>query len=327
MVGNAAYDVTGIGNAIVDVLARVEDDFLTRENLRKGAMMLIDAPAAEAFYGKLGQCRECSGGSVANSIAALASLGAKTAFIGRVRNDDMGRIFRHDMQGIGVHYPTPQVDGGSPTARCYVCVTPDGERTMNTYIGACAELEPEDIDDTLITSSAVTYIEGYLWDQPAAKEAIRKALKLARGAGRKVAFSLSDVFCVERHREEFHTLLASGIDIVFANEQEATALYMKNDLSDALAMLGERVPLAVVTQGADGAYVVTGSSQTHVPGSFVREVVDTTGAGDLFAAGFLYGMIRGWPYEESAKLGHRCASQIIRQLGARSLEPLDALVA
>ncbi len=324
---SAAYHVTGIGNAIVDVLAKVDDHFLERETIHKGTMTIVDAVRAESLYDKLGECVECSGGSVANSIAALASLGAKTAYIGRVADDALGKIFSHDMKSIGVRFVSKPASGGKPTARCLVCVTPDAQRSMSTYIGACAELTPEDIDIKLIQDSAVIYIEGYLWDQPAAKDAIRMAISAAKQAGRKVAFTLSDVFCVERHRPDFLALVENDIDVLFANEAEACSLFVANDLDDAVAKMSRRVETVVTTRSGDGAIVMAGGKRYAISAEHVSRVVDTTGAGDLFAAGFLYGFTQGWDIERSTRLAHRCAAEIIQQIGARAMKPLKRLVA
>lgn len=321
------YDIVGIGNAIVDVLAMVDDEFLKREKLNKGAMTLIDAEPAETLYQKLGQCAECSGGSVANSMAGLASLGAKVAFMGRVHDDQLGHIFRHDMRSVGVDFDTPSATSGKPTARCLVCVTPDGQRTMNTFIGACAEMEPSDIDVSRITKSGMVYVEGYLWDPPAAKEAIVTALKAARDSDHKVAFSLSDTFCVDRHRVDFLDLIRHYIDVVFSNEAEALSLAETTDIAVAEKLLSTMADIAVITRSEKPAIIWHGGKRYEVAGEKVLNVVDTTGAGDLFAAGFLYGLTRGWNIEACAKLGHRCASEIIQQIGARALRPLKRLVA
>jgi sugar/nucleoside kinase (ribokinase family) len=321
------FDVTGVGNAIVDILARVDDAFLAEQQMPKGGMSLIDAARAEALYAALGQCTECSGGSVANTVAALASLGARTAYMGRVHDDTLGGIFRHDMRTTGVSFDVPAAKTGLPTARCFVCVTPDAERTMNTFLGACTEFAPEDVDEAVIAESALLYLEGYLWDQPAAKEGIRKAIRAAKGAGRHIAFTLSDTFCVERHREEFRALLKSDIDILFANEHEAKALAQQENLAEASKWIASQVKLLVVTRGAEGADVWLNGDGFHVEAEPVQRVVDLTGAGDLFAAGFLYGLSRGESLREAAQMGHRCAGEIIQQIGARAEQPLNRLVA
>jgi sugar/nucleoside kinase (ribokinase family) len=321
------FDITGVGNAIVDVLAKVDDAFLAEQGMPKGGMSLIDTERAEALYAALGQCTECSGGSVANSIAALASLGARTAYMGRVHDDTLGGIFRHDMRATGVTFDVPPATTGLPTARSFICITPDAERTMNTFLGACTEFAPEDVDESIITASAVLYLEGYLWDQPAAKEGIRKAMRAAKQAGRHVAFTLSDTFCVERHRGDFRMLLEGDIDILFANEHEARALALQGNLEEAAKWIASHVPLLVVTRGAEGADVWLNGHCTHIVAEPVTKVVDLTGAGDLYAAGFLYGLTQGWSITEAGHMGHRCAAEIIQQVGARALQPLNRLVA
>lgn len=326
-VAGIAYDVCGIGNAIVDVLAHVSEDFLIAEAMPKGNMQLIDADRAESIYGKLQNCLICSGGSVANSMAALASLGAKVAFMGRVRDDELGKIFRHDMRSIGVTFDTKAATEGKPTARCLVCVTPDAERTMNTFIGACAEIEASDIDETCIQASGMLYIEGYLWDQPSAKVAIRHAIQTAKIAKRKVALSLSDVFCIDRHRAEFEEIVHQYVDVLFANEAELVALTGIQDVHAAAQTLGEKVHVLAVTLGARGVLVVANGVVEHYMADVIDNVVDTTGAGDLFAAGFLFGLTQGESLADCADIGHACAGLIIQQIGARAQQPLSALVA
>ncbi|MBY0356038.1 MAG: adenosine kinase [Rickettsiales bacterium] len=321
------FDVTGVGNAIVDILSRVEENFITQHGMDKGGMALIDAQRAEALYAALGQCIECSGGSVANTVAALASLGARTAYMGRVYDDALGSIFRHDMRANGVTFDVPAASEGLPTARCFICVTPDAERTMNTFLGACTQFAPQDVHEETIAASAVLYLEGYLWDQPAAKEAIRKAMQAAKQAGRAVAFTLSDTFCVERHRAEFLEMIAENVDILFANEHEIRALAQQTDLAQASATIAPMLRLMVITRGAEGADVWLNGQLTHVDAAPVSQVVDLTGAGDLFACGFLYGLTQGWSMTESAQMGNRCAAEIIQQVGARSQQPLKRLVA
>lgn len=323
----ARYDVVGIGNAIVDILSFCDEAKIAELNLTKGAMTLIDEAAAEKIYRAKGPSKECSGGSVANSLAGLASLGAKCAFIGKVKRDQLGEIFRHDMHASGVHFDTPAASTGPATARCLIFVTPDAQRTMNTFIGACSMVSEADIDVNLISNSEITYVEGYLWDQPAAKDAILKALDTANHAGRKVAFTLSDTFCVERHRSAFLELIANSVHLLFANEAELKALLQTNDIEAALKELQGMCPVAAVTRSEKGCSVVTAERIEHIPTSPVAEVIDTTGAGDLFAAGFLYGFTRGWPMKSCAALGNRCAGTIIQQVGARSMKPLNTLLA
>ena len=321
------YDVAGIGNAIVDVLSFCEEDFLGKHHFNKGSMTLIDAKKAEDLYRVIGPSQECSGGSVANSLAGLASLGAKTAFIGKVAEDQLGSIFMHDMHAVGVHFTTHPVTGSIPTAVCMVMVTEDAQRTMATYIGACSAVSEADIDEAIIKNAAVTYIEGYLWDTEHAKAAIRKAIQLAKHHQRKVAFTLSDTFCVDRHRHEFMELIERDIDILFANESELKSLFETDDFEYALSKIRGACEIVAVTRSEKGSVVVTKDSVETAPATLVHKVVDTTGAGDLYAAGFLFGLTRGWDLKSCAMLGNSCAGQIIQQLGARSIRPLAELVA
>jgi len=315
------FDVLGIGNAIVDVLAHVEEEFLIRHDLVKGAMRLIDEVEAERLYDSLGPTMEQSGGSAANTIAALSSFGCDTAFIGKVKDDQLGRVFAHDIRATGAHFDTPPAKDGPSTARCLVLVTPDGERTMNTWLGAAQNLSPEDIDEELVAASAITYLEGYLWDPPAAKEAFQKAAKIARKAGRKVALSLSDAFCVDRHRESFLELIRTSVDILFANEAEIKSLYRAGNFNDAMHAVRKDCPLSVLTRSGSGS-VIALPDDVHVIEAFpVKKVVDATGAGDLFAAGFLAGYTRGLSLPEAARLGAVAAAEIIQQMGARAVRP------
>jgi sugar/nucleoside kinase (ribokinase family) len=323
----ARYDVTGIGNAIVDVLGFVDDEFLTRNNLNKGSMLLVDEARAAQLYAQMGQATECSGGSVANSLAGLASLGAKTAFIGKVKNDQLGHIFTHDLHTVGVNFTSKPASDGPSTASCLVCVTPDAQRTMATYIGACSDVSEADIDQQQISQAAVLYIEGYLWDTEHAKAAIRRAMKVARDAGRKVAFTLSDTFCVDRHRAEFIDLIKNDIDILFANEAEAKSLYQVKDADEAINKLRGMCEIVAVTRSEKGSVVLTEGDVHSAPAQTVHRVIDTTGAGDLYASGFLFGLTRGWDMGSCAMLGNCCAAEIIQQVGARSLRPLKELVA
>ncbi len=322
-----SFDVLGIGNAIVDILSYCEHDFLAQEGLLPGSMTLINEDRAAALYAALPQATECSGGSAANTLAALASLGSSCAFIGKVRNDQLGAIFRHDMQGVGVEFSTAGAESGPSTARCLVFVTPGGQRTMATYLGACSGVREQDIDPALINRSGILYIEGYLWDELHAKAAIRKAVALARGARRTIAMTLSDTFCVERHRAEFKELIRDSVDILFANESELLSLTETKDIDAAAQAVQGLCKVIAVTRSEKGAVVVTKDKITPVPTVPVVQVLDTTGAGDLFAAGFLYGYTKQWDHTASARLGNACAGKIIQQLGARSLHPLDALVA
>jgi adenosine kinase len=320
------YDVLGIGNAIVDVIARTEEDFLAREKMRKGTMALIGERAASDIYDAMGPAVEVSGGSAANTIVGVASLGARAAFIGKVKDDELGRVFAHDIRAAGVEFGTPPASEGPPTGRCYVLVTPDGERTMNTYLGAAQDLHPNDIDADAVAGARITYLEGYLWDPPHAKEAFLKAAKIAHGAEREVALTLSDAFCVDRYRAEFLDLIRSGtVDLVFANERELHSLYQTADLEAGLDGLRRDAKLAVVTRSERGCLVVTRSETDAVPASPIERLVDATGAGDLFAAGFLVGRSRGADYRESARLGALAAAEVIQHLGARPETSLAAL--
>jgi sugar/nucleoside kinase (ribokinase family) len=320
------YDVCGIGNAIVDVLSFTEDAFLKEHSLAKGGMMLIDEARAEELYGFMESAAECSGGSVANSVAAIASLGGTPAFIGKVKSDQLGEIFRHDMRGVGVHFDTNPATSGAATARCLIFVTPDAQRTMNTYLGACTDVRVEDVNDALIAKSQVLYIEGYLWDQPHAKEAIRKAVDAAKKKGRKVALTLSDTFCVERHRADFFELIRRSVDILFANENEIKSLFEEETYETASWQAKGLCPIVVVTRGEKGAVVLLKDATIQVDAETIAEVMDTTGAGDLFAAGFLYGYTQGRGLMGCARLGNACAAHIIQQLGARSMKPLREVV-
>jgi sugar/nucleoside kinase (ribokinase family) len=312
------FDVLGIGNAIVDVIARTEEDFLLRQGMRKGTMALIDEPRAQAIYDAMGPAMEMSGGSAANTIVGLASLGSRAAFIGKVKDDPLGRAFAHDIRAAGVSYATPPAAAGPSTARCYVLVTPDGERTMNTYLGAAQALHPSDIDADTVAASAIVYLEGYLWDPKAAKDAFLKAATVAHEAERKVALTLSDAFCVDRWRAEFlHLMRSRTVDLIFANEAELRALYQTADFDTAVAALGADIAAAVVTRGENGCLVIGRNGTEAVPASPVERVVDTTGAGDLFAAGFLSGLARGADGRTCGRLGALAAAEVIQHLGAR----------
>jgi len=322
------YDVLGLGNAIVDVIARAEDDFLARENLNKGGMTLVDEARALGLYEAMGAATVISGGSAANTIVGVSSFGARAAFIGKVRADDPGHAFAHDIRAMGVHFPTAPAKEGPSTARCLVLVTPDGERTMNTYLGACQNLTPDDVDEALVQASAITYLEGYLWDPPAAKQAFLKAAALAHGAGRRVALTLSDSFCVDRYRDEFLDLIRKKtVDIVFANQHEIQSLYQTSDFETAINALREENLLGVVTCSEHGSLVVT-REETHAVAAFpIGRLVDTTGAGDLFAAGFLAGLSRSADYVTCARLGGLAAAEIIQHYGARPEVSLRDLAA
>ncbi|WP_321500255.1 adenosine kinase [Breoghania sp.] len=322
------YDVLGIGNAIADVFAHVEDDFLVNEKLVKGSMRLVDTQEAERLYGKMGSAVRMSGGSAGNTIAGLSSLGGVAAYIGKVADDELGKAYAHDMRGIGAHFDTAPLVGGNPTARSMILITPDGERTMNTYLGACTELGPDDIDADVVTRSAITYMEGYLWDPPAAKEAFRRAMKLAHDADRKTALTLSDSFCVDRYREEFRELIRTGaVDIVFANEHEIKALYETSDIQTAVDAVRQDAKLATITLSEKGALTVTREESFQVRANPVDEVVDLTGAGDLYAAGFLFGLARNYPLARCAELGCMAAAEVIGHVGARPETTLKNLAA
>ena len=315
---SARFDVLGIGNAIVDVIARTEEDFLLKQGMHKGTMALIDEARAQAIYDAMGPAIETSGGSAANTIVGLASLGSRSAFIGKVKDDELGRTFAHDIRAAGAAYTTSPAADGPSTARCYVLVTPDGERTMNTYLGAAQDLHPADIDADLVAASAVLYLEGYLWDPKNAKDAFIKAAKIAHEAERTVALSLSDAFCVDRWRAEFLQLMRSGtVDLIFANETELHSLYQTSDFDTAVAALRADVSAAVVTRSEKGCIVLGQEGTEAVPAFPVERVVDTTGAGDLFAAGFLSGLARGADDRTCGRLGALAAAEVIQHLGAR----------
>ncbi len=323
---DAKYDVAGIGNAIVDVLANVPDDFLQSEGLNKGAMQLIDADQAETLYSKIPPAIEASGGSAANTVADLASLGGVGSFMGKVRDDQLGDIFSHDLKAIGVQYSTPAATSGPATARCIVLVTNDGERTLNTYLGACVAFGPDDVDTGIIADSQVTYLEGYLFDPPAAKEAFFKAADAAHAAGRQVSLSLSDPFCVDRYRDEFRAFIKEHVDVLCANEDEIKSLYQVDSFDDAANMVREECGISALTRGAEGSVVVAGSATVAVAAEKVSKVVDTTGAGDAYAAGFLFGLTHGKDHAECARLGGIAAAEVISHFGARPETELKTLI-
>ncbi len=322
----AQFDVLGIGNAIVDLIAQAEENFLVQETIQKGGMTLIDEPRAEHLYSTMGPAIVTSGGSAGNTMAGIASFGGRGAYFGKVRDDELGRLFRHDIKAIGVDFQTLPSTSGPATARCIILVTQDGERSMNTYLGACTKLGPEDVDKATVEAASVTYLEGYLWDPPAAKEAFRKASEIAHAAGRRVALTLSDSFCVDRYRTEFIDLMRSGVvDIVFANESELKSLYTTSDFDSAAAAIRNDVKLAVVTRSEKGAMAMTRSETVAVPAFPIDKLVDTTGAGDLFAAGFLYGITSGRDNRESLRLGALAAAEVIAHVGPRPIVKLDQL--
>ncbi|HYZ24277.1 MAG TPA: adenosine kinase [Rhodopila sp.] len=326
----ATYDILGIGNAIVDVLARTDDAFLSKHDMRKGSMALIDTATADAIYAAMPPGQETSGGSAANTCAVAAALGSSVAYIGKVADDQLGAVFRHDINAIGVHFPTAPLSaplsGATPTARCLILVTPDGQRTMNTYLGACVALSEADVDPALVANAQVTYLEGYLFDPPAAQAAFRKAAAAAHAAGRRVALSLSDAFCVNRHRAAFLDLVANHIDILFANEAEITALYERNTFEEAAEAARKHVALAALTRSEAGSIILRGDETVHIAAEPTR-VTDTTGAGDAYAAGFLAGLTANRPLDICGRMGSIAAAEIISHYGARPETDLRRLMA
>jgi fructokinase len=316
MSGSPRFDIIGIGNAIVDVVAPVHEAFLSRHGMRKGAMTLIGAADADRIYAAMPPGQETSGGSASNTCAVAAGLGASVAYLGKVADDQLGRVFHHDITAAGVHHPTEPLAGGAPTARSLILVTPDGQRTMNTFLGACVSFDEADVDPALVADSAVTYLEGYLFDPPAAQRAFRKAAKAAHAAGRRVALTLSDPFCVDRHRAAFRELVADEVDILFANEAEICSLYQRNEFEAAAAHTRQDVALACLTRSEQGSLVISGAETVGVP-AVPTEVVDTTGAGDAYAAGFLAGLTAGRPLAQCGRLGSIAASEVISHFGAR----------
>ena len=322
----AEFGVVALGNAIVDVIVQTKDEFLVVNEIEKGVMTLIGADQAEALYDQVVAETEMSGGSAANTIAGLASMGGRSAFIGKVRKDELGAIFRRDIRSLGVRFDTQPASSGAGTARCLVLVTDDAERTMNTYLGACVGLETKDVDVDLIRAAQVTYLEGYLWDPPSAKSAFRKAMQIAHGAQRLVALTLSDPFCVDRYRTEFVQLVAESVDILFANEKEIISLYEAKDLEDAVRQVRGHCKVAALTLGARGSIVLSGSQVHVVDPAPVDRLVDTTGAGDLYAAGFLFGYTAGHDLAICGTYGSKAAAEVISHYGARPNTPLIDLV-
>ena len=323
---SAAIDVVGIGNAIVDVIAHADERFIAGQGFAKGAMTLIDAERADQLYRAMGPAIESSGGSAGNTMAGLASLGGAGGYIGKVRDDVLGAVFRHDITAIGVRFATPAATSGPATARCLILVTPDGQRTMGTYLGACVELGPEDIDPALVGAAQITYLEGYLFDPPRAQAAFRAAAAIAHGAGRRVALSLSDPFCVGRHRAAFRELVQGEVDILFANEAEICSLYETDDFAAAAAAVRGHVAVAALTRSAKGSVVLADGEEHAVRAVPVARVVDSTGAGDLYAAGFLYGLTHGLALPICGAIGSLCAAEIISHVGARPETVLSGLV-
>jgi sugar/nucleoside kinase (ribokinase family) len=322
----AKYDVLGIGNAIFDVLVRTDEKFLADHGMIKGGMALIDEARAAAIYRDMGPATEMSGGSAANTIVGIANLGARAAYVGKVKDDQIGQLYTHDIRAAGVAYDTKPAAGGPATGCSYILVTPDGERTMNTYLGAAQDLTVADIDPAQIEASRILYLEGYLWDPKNAKEAFVKAAAIAHGAGRQVALTLSDSFCVDRYRDEFLDLMRKGtVDLIFANESELHSLYQTADFDTALKQLRHDTKLGVVTRSEKGCVVVTSDGVVAVAACPIKELVDTTGAGDLFAAGFLFGLVRDAGFENAGRLGGLAAAEVIQHIGARPLVSLKEL--
>jgi sugar/nucleoside kinase (ribokinase family) len=322
----AKYDVLGIGNAIFDVLVQTDERFLADHGMAKGGMALIDEARALSIYRDMGPATEMSGGSAANTIVGIANFGARAAYVGKVRDDQIGRLYIHDIRAAQVTFETQPAADGPATACSYILVTPDGERTMNTYLGAAQELMPGDIDAAQVAASAMLYLEGYLWDPKSAKEAFVKAATIAHQAGRQVALSLSDSFCVDRYRGEFLDLMRKGtVDLIFANEAELKSLYQAADFDTALTQLRSDIPLAAVTRGENGCVVASKDGVIAVPAFPIDKIVDTTGAGDLFAAGFLFGLARGASHENAGQLGALAAAEVIQHIGARPQVSLKAL--
>jgi sugar/nucleoside kinase (ribokinase family) len=322
----AKYDVLGIGNAIFDVLVQTDEKFLTDHGMTKGGMALIDEARALSIYNDMGPATEMSGGSAANTIVGIANLGARAAYVGKVRDDQIGRLYSHDIRAAGVTFETTAAADGPATGCSYILVTPDGERTMNTYLGAAQELTPADIDEAQVAASGIIYLEGYLWDPKSAKEAFVKAATIAHGAGRQVALTLSDSFCVDRYRDEFLELMRKGtVDLIFANEAELHSLYQTSDFDTALTQLRKDTKLGIVTRSEKGCVVASKDGVVAVPAFPIDRMVDTTGAGDLFAAGFLFGLVRNAGHENAGRLGALAAAEVIQHIGARPQVSLKEL--
>lgn len=321
------YDVIAIGNAIVDVMAPCSDELIDELQLAKGGMTLVDDDGAAKLYAAMGPAKEISGGSAANTLAGMAALGAQCAFIGQIAKDQLGDVFSHDIRAVGIDYDTPAREGDPATGRCLIFVTPDGERTMNTFLGASTYLPKEALDEELIASAGVLYLEGYLWDPEEPRSAMRRAIEVARAAGRKVAFTASESFVIDRHGEDFRALIEDGlVDIMFVNESELATLTGEDDFEEGLKALDGKLPILVATRSAKGAVAVANGERAEVAAQPVGEVVDTTGAGDLFAAGFLTGHVRGESLERCLEMGAICAAEIISHYGARPEADLKKLV-
>jgi sugar/nucleoside kinase (ribokinase family) len=311
------FDVVGIGNALVDVLSHESDEFVVEHGLERGAMQLVDTERAEQLYAAMGPATEISGGSAANTMVGVSSFGGSAAFVGRVNRDQLGSVFGHDLRAAGVEFTTPPAADGVPTGRCLIIVTPDAQRTLNTYLGASARLGLGDLDDGLVANAQVLYLEGYLWDEPAAKDAFRRAASTAHDAGNRVAFTLSDGFCVDRHRDEFLELIEHEVDVLFANEVEITSLYQVGEFDDALQLVHDHCEIAALTRSEKGSLIVTRDEVHLIDAHPVARVVDTTGAGDLYAAGVLYGLTNGYDLGTCGRLGALAAAEVIGHLGAR----------
>ena len=318
-------DVVGIGNALVDVLSRSSDDFLREHGLTKGAMHLIDEPRARQLYEAMGPAVEVSGGSAANTIVGVASFGGRAQYIGKVRDDQLGEVFRHDLRATGVGYDVPPATSGPATGRCLILVTPDAQRTLNTFLGISVQLGPEDVDPALIARGRILYLEGYLFDPPRAQEAFRVAARHAHAARRQVALTLSDPFCVDRHRAAFLYLVEHYVDILIANEAEICSLYQVQDFDAALQAVRGHCAVAALTRSEKGSVIIAGDEVHVIDAHPVDRVVDTTGAGDLYAAGFLLGLSRGLPLATCGRLGALAAAEVISHLGARPQTPLVKL--
>ena len=314
---SSEIDVVALGHPLVDVLVHETDDVVARAKVERGAMTMVDAARSDEIYAQLGPAQETSGGSAANTAVGVTAFGGRAAFVGRIADDTFGKVFAHDLRSAGVEYDVPPATDGSPTGRCLVIVAADADRTMCTYLGAGAEIDPRDVDEERIASAQITYLEGYLWDEDVAKDAIRRAASFARDAGRRVALTLSDPFCVDRHRAEFLELIESVVDIVFANEEEITMLYEVDSFDEAAKRVGARCEVAALTRGAHGSVVISSGSRYNIPADPVDRVVDTTGAGDLYAAGVLYGLTHDHDPVTCGRLGSLAAAEVISHLGAR----------
>lgn len=319
------YDVVGIGNALVDVIAHADDAFLAREALAKGSMTLIETDRAVSLYRAMGSGIEMSGGSAANTMTGISSFGGKAAYIGKVAPDDLGEVFAHDLRAVGVAFVGPGSSAEIPTGRCMILVTPDAQRTMNTYLGVSSLLGPDDVDEELVASGKIVFMEGYLFDRPPAKDGYRKAARVAHANGGRVALSLSDSFCVDRHRDDFFALVESQVDVLFANEDELKALYQVDDFDDAVQAVRGHCEIAAITRGKTGSVVIAGAAVHVIDAHPVEQVLDTTGAGDLYAAGFLFGLTNGFGLADCGRFGSLAASEVISHVGARPLTPLRAL--